>query len=96
MLRCCMPETSTDNNDTNFELRPTSIAADLESEYVSHFEPILADPVDGGGGSGRLVSFQSLSNLPNIIFQEKLRCEVSLFYMPAKKSLVEKLIDVKP
>ena len=86
-------EIPTSNDDKIIEMRPT-INTELESEYVSQFEPI-ANQVDGCGGSGRLVSFQSLSNLPNIIFQEKLHCEVSLFYMPAKKSLVEKLIDVK-
>ena len=71
-------ETSTGNADTDLEMKPVS---DTKPENVLPSE-LTADQVDRGGGSGRLVSFQSLSNLPNIIFQEKLHCKVSLFYKP--------------
>ena len=83
MLHCCMPKTkneiSASNDDTNFEMKPTT---NTELEYVSQSGP-TADQGDESDSSGRLVSFQSLSNLPNIIFQEKLNCMVSLFYMSA-------------
>ena len=66
------------NDDTNLEMKSIS---ETKPENVLPSE-LTADQVDRGGGSGRLVSFQTLSNLPNIIFQEKLHCKVSLFYKP--------------
>ena len=52
------------NDDTNLEMKSIS---ETKPENVLPSE-LTADQVDRGGGSGRLVSFQTLSNLPNIIF----------------------------
>ena len=55
--------------DNDMEMKPTSNTKSAE---------LIADQSDGVGISGREISFQSLSNLPNIIFQQKLDCKVSV------------------
>ena len=55
--------------DNDMEMKPTSNTKSAE---------LIADQSDGVGRSGRVISFQSLSNLPNIIFQQKLDCKVSV------------------